>query len=466
MTDSLERFLQDLHFDVPAGLVERAKAAVTVDATGAHQGVRGRVHNRGDFDTQRQPWAPALVALLLAVAIVATLLFVAHARQAVPAKQVPHAPAGLPAVFIGESQFVSAEIGWVSEWLPAMLGPSVVFKTTDGGQHWQKQLSWAGTSGATQMRFQGNNGLVVGMGTDSSSNLSTLIFRTTDGGSHWEPVSLPLGAATSPGEPAPVIYFRDPLEGWLISYLQGGSPNAAVFHTTDGGQHWTQTAQFEVNQSMMAGLAGGGRIQFRDASNGSWTGTSSGAEPSFLNTRDGGKTWTQVKLSPPAMSATEVATVLDPPHFFNSSDGVLIVDVFVPCCSSPNSSPSPVPPAFYLYTTGDGGAHWSAPRALPVIGGNPSFFFLDAAHSWMVGGQTVAVSADQGRSWTLYRGVVPPQVYLTYPPGPQFLTPTDGWAFGTTPPRSQLSYEQSLYRTADGGLHWVAIPMPAPDQVK
>ncbi len=88
MTDSLERFLQDLRFDVPAGVVERAKAAVAADAAGARQVVRGRVHNRGDSDTQRQTWAPALVAVLLAIAVVATLVGVRalHSMAPTPAK--------------------------------------------------------------------------------------------------------------------------------------------------------------------------------------------------------------------------------------------------------------------------------------------------------------------------------------------------------------------------------------------
>jgi photosystem II stability/assembly factor-like uncharacterized protein len=475
MTDSLDRFLQDLRFDVPAGLVDRAMAAVAADAAGAGQAVRARVHDRGNFDTQRQTWAPALVALLLAVAIVASLLFIAHARLEVPAKQVPHGPAGLPSIFVGESLFVSPTTGWVSEWRPAMLGPSVIFRTTDGGQHWQKQLSWDGPNGALQMRFQGSDGLVVGMGQDASDPTSTLIFSTTDGGSHWQRVSLPIGAATSAGEPPPLIYFRDPLEGWLVSYLQGGSPVAAVFHTTDSGQHWTQTAQFAVNQNMFAGLSGGGRIQFRDASNGSWTGTSSGVEPSFLNTRDGGKTWTQVKLSPPAMRPNEVAAPLDLPHYFNDADGVLVVSTTstvggpgsCPCVpGQPSPSPEP-PPSYYLYTTGDGGAHWSAPMALPVIGRSPGFFFLDSAHSWMVSDQTVAISADLGQHWTIYRGALPPQVSLiSFPGNAQFLTPTDGWAAATTQPANQSSPVQSLVSTADGGLHWAAMNMPAPDQVK
>jgi Tol biopolymer transport system component len=61
MTDSLERFLQDLDFEVPIGLADRAAAAAAAD-------YRRRL-------PRRQPWALALVAIVLAIAIVATLVF-------------------------------------------------------------------------------------------------------------------------------------------------------------------------------------------------------------------------------------------------------------------------------------------------------------------------------------------------------------------------------------------------------
>jgi hypothetical protein len=50
---------------------------------------------------------------------------------------------------------------------------------------------------------------------------------------------------------------------------------------------------------------------------------------------------------------------------------------------------------------------------------------------------------------------------------PQFLTPSQGWTAGVIQPAGQKNWSvQSLYTTADGGLHWAAIPMPATDLVK
>jgi Tol biopolymer transport system component len=87
MTDSLERFLEDLRFEVPAGLAHRAKAAAAADD-------RAQLANRRDINWQRQPWALALVAAVLVLAIVATLVLGArliHPNGLVPSNPNPKA---------------------------------------------------------------------------------------------------------------------------------------------------------------------------------------------------------------------------------------------------------------------------------------------------------------------------------------------------------------------------------------
>jgi hypothetical protein len=132
MTDSLERFLQDLQFDVPAGLVDRAKAAAASHAAGSRQGVRGSVRERPNFDALPHSWAATVVAVLLAIAIVATLLFVAHERPAVPVTPIPHrATLGATCDTQDSSpvplKMLSSTTGWAHGAL----------RTTDGGLHWK-----------------------------------------------------------------------------------------------------------------------------------------------------------------------------------------------------------------------------------------------------------------------------------------------------------------------------------------
>jgi hypothetical protein len=122
MTDPLDRFLQDLHFDVPAGLVERAKrAAATRDQSGlavtprqvrSELDVRPEQHitpplqktgfgvDSRETGRQRLPKLLALAAALLALTIVVTLMLTArslHPRQIVPANPVvPLSPTPYP----------------------------------------------------------------------------------------------------------------------------------------------------------------------------------------------------------------------------------------------------------------------------------------------------------------------------------------------------------------------------------
>ncbi|HEY4888834.1 MAG TPA: hypothetical protein VIJ58_09715 [Candidatus Dormibacteraeota bacterium] len=106
MTDSLEQFLQDLSFEVPAGLVDRAKAASAVgEATGvadrperAHRSQEFARAIRADdrpshrYGTPSFQWAAGFIAALLAVAVVAGLLF-ARAELS-PHRAIPAAPRG------------------------------------------------------------------------------------------------------------------------------------------------------------------------------------------------------------------------------------------------------------------------------------------------------------------------------------------------------------------------------------
>ena len=79
MTDSLERFLQDLRFEVPAGLAERAKAAADLNVSHRSrrtdaQAMRIARRSRDGLALPRHQWSLALVAVLLAIAIVVTLI--------------------------------------------------------------------------------------------------------------------------------------------------------------------------------------------------------------------------------------------------------------------------------------------------------------------------------------------------------------------------------------------------------
>ena len=87
-------------------------------------------------------------------------------------------------------------------------------------------------------------------------------------------------------------------------------------------------------------------------------------------------------------------------------------------------------------------------------------FFLDTAHYWMVGGPNVASTVDGGRRWTVHRNVVPTGLFLNQP---VFSSLSDGWVIATSAKAAVPNI--GLYKTTDGGAHWVAVPTPSFDQV-
>jgi hypothetical protein len=96
MTDSLERFLEDLRLEPSPGLVQRAKQAAAAQAHEiADQQIKRITPNvRVQPHLGRQPKSEllALVAALLAFAIVATIVFTAwsHRSSLIPSKSIPN----------------------------------------------------------------------------------------------------------------------------------------------------------------------------------------------------------------------------------------------------------------------------------------------------------------------------------------------------------------------------------------
>ena len=418
-------------------------------------------------------WSTVLAAAVLGLAIAVVVGIrsgILHQPNPAPVKHSPKPslpPAPGAAVFVSNTFFVSPQVGWIESDASAGHTPTI-YKTTDGGRHWQAQLQFVGGNALQQMLFQGDDGLLVGY--DGNP-----MYRTTDGGAHWQRVSLP---QVIPGEGggAEPIWFKNPYEGWFYgdlpqSYYEGlcgtlGCSFSAIFHTLDGGAHWTQLSRFKPTDAFPNG-AGHPQLIFRDALNG-WL--ISGEGPQMYVTHDGGRNWVTADLKLPPIGPNDQAKIAEPPHFFNNQQGLLVLRSGAPsnlfcltadCYKRANAPPS----TLYPYTTNDGGDHWVGAAELPTIGsvgfndfyGFTDLFFLDASHYWMVAGQTVASTTDGGKHWTTHLHVFPPTVFLSRP---DFSSATQGWVVGTSQPSGQALPETALYRTTDGGAHWVFITTP------
>ncbi len=413
----------------------------------------------------RRKWALAgvlvrslAIACLVLIVVGALAIGVTRLRSA----QRPNVPGiGVPGkldVYPTGMEFISADQGWIAETRSSLslAGPTVLFRTTDGGHSWQSQLTWDGP-GPAQIRFSpdGVQGLVVGRG-------GVPLFTTGDGGAHWQRQQIP-----SQLRSADLIHFLDAREGWIIGYLNESTPGVAgVFHTTDGGQHWTQTARLDVNQVFSYGQRGGSlqaSLMFRDSSTGWLTpGTISGTdipvvEPHLYMTHDSGRSWSVQTLASPAgagLNSTNASLSL--PHFFSQQQGILVVTQF----STPPVGPGqPGPPlqATYVYSTTDGGATWTTPRRLVLPGGFDSFGTITAvdANNWILTSNgRMSRTTDSGGHWSLVVGWPPANDRVL---AVEFQNASSAWAVVAVPGAHPLL---ALYRTIDGGSHWSKLTVP------
>ena len=182
----------------------------------------------------------ALAALLL---VVVALLVVGIGRiralyQTLPAHPSPSIPYSGGPSRSSPPWFVSADVGWTI-WSTDASPAGAIFKTTDGGSHWQRQLTLdEGPEGVCLLDVSASDGLYF---------CRRGSYRTSDGGAHWQRLALPRGNNVQ-------FSFLNPLEAWSVSYVQerpDGScpltscPLMGVFRTTDSGQHWTEVTQFD-----------------------------------------------------------------------------------------------------------------------------------------------------------------------------------------------------------------------------
>ncbi len=171
---------------------------------------------------------------------------------------IPESPSRYDDVF-----FLDENLGWAADGAGAS-----VYKTTDGGQTWNRQLT-TDSDYFRNIEFLDENIGFLG-------SLNPKFYKTADGGETWDIVSIPgvqaicgwdaVGESTVYGcgayfEPAYIIKSTDSGENWefidmslyatslvevlfsdeLTGYAAGGNNEGGVIlKTTDGGETWTE----------------------------------------------------------------------------------------------------------------------------------------------------------------------------------------------------------------------------------
>ncbi|HSS92641.1 MAG TPA: hypothetical protein VLR46_01495 [Candidatus Dormibacteraeota bacterium] len=429
----------------------RSRMHEALDVEQPHGDLRARVisslpadvrHAHG-FRGPGREWTLGGVAVILAVAVVAGLLYTRPPRATIPSGS------GLHATARGGFAMVTPSIGWA-------IGPAAhVFRTTDGGLRWRDVTPADYSSNSIDTYFLDGNHAWLTQYVQSSS--STVVFGTNNGGASWHR-SLPISTADLHRTYGTVLFFIDPTHGWLlVPGLVGGSqladPSTStqfefLYRTTDGGAHWQQVS----HTTSRPGACVWGDVVFSSLTTG-WIVNfcPSGSGPALFVSHDGGVTWNVQSLPVPATSLDSS------PVFFDSQHGILVV--------AGESSMT-------LLATSDGGRTWSV-RPLPGTV-QTGLNFVDEAHGWVIGGSSDQLSNgatvsgvvvplfrtdDGGNNWVAVRTDL--LLVSTYGrvQALDFVDPRNGFAiaFTAVPIYGSFAYQGALLKTTDGGVTWAVV---------
>jgi photosystem II stability/assembly factor-like uncharacterized protein len=354
-----------------------------------------------------------------------------------------------PAAPVLEEQFLSGSLGWV---VTGTGDASSLFRTADGGRHWQHQLAGVNGQGWTLSFFDSRRGVVAG-----ADARGPAIWRTADGGQRWTRRVMPCRAL--PG----MVSFVDPDHGWCIDPVPTAgrtltSPflerqDVTLYRTADGGAGWSRVLGTDPTQPVSGGLGDDGQkawIWFRDTRTG-WIGQHDlGGSAAVYATTDGGDHWDRQELPPPAGGwPSNLGLLEEGPQTLGARSSPWVA--VLPLQAGPRSGEFLIPTR-YLYPLGP--ATWPVPAVLETTGP----LFVDQARWLVANGASVLETIDEGENW-LALGTVPAGWLVDR------LTMVDrdhGWAVlfrASAAPGTVTA--TGLARTVDGGRRWTLVGLPS-----
>jgi photosystem II stability/assembly factor-like uncharacterized protein len=404
------------------------------------------VDDRQSVRFSRPPleWMAGAVAVFLAIAIIASLLYVRGGLFPIPAggpHEIGRAGTGM----------VSPTTGWAFS-----VANDHLIRTGDGGRHWI-DVTPAGyvqsAEPAGQFFLDSVHAAITQAVYDNPSQTpsgktitvptSIFVLTTSDAGRTWRQSNAisALGLDREPG--AISLQFVDTAHGWmLMDFCCGPSDFYELYRTTDGGIHWSKMASIPE-------LCSGGVHPFRRTTfvlpTTGWMTTPCASDP-LLVSHDAGASW-----------ASQVLPVLGTPYFETGRGGVELtvgpafVDqsygVFVMNAGAVQQ----------LLGTADGGTSWSV-RSLPGLI-QSHVDFVDANHGWVLVVPTVGEVAvllyrtdDGGKTWVGMQANLPVTTASGTIDSIQFVDRLNGFAI-----RSRGASTGELWRTIDSGHTWTLV---------
>lgn len=321
---------------------------------------------------------------------------------------------------------------------------SRLLMTTDGGRRWvnvspaalrrRGRILAGGLSGAFFLsRFDVWVG-VVNIGTQGLVPVEVL--HTINGGRTWTDSG---SFRRSYGKAW--LYFVGRSRGWLmVSHgAAADQESVSVYETRSGGRRWAELAR---SSSPMASGTPGAPSPGCDKTGISYASRSSGWIASVCNgplelqhSRDGGRVWHEIALTPTRRSISWGGDA-EPPTFFTAKDGVL--EAGLGTASGTYDA---------IYTTTNGGSSWTVHR--PPSPSEGPMDVLSASTWFIARRRTLYVTTNAGASWTPVRSSIPLTGYVT--DALDFVNANVGW---TVTPSGKL------WHTTDGGQTWETVSIP------
>lgn len=340
------------------------------------------------------------------------------------------APLAFPVVTAPALQTIhmlDAHNGWA-------LSSQLILRTQDGGKTWYN-VTMPEVTDVSAARWFVLDAQTAWVTLPSMDNPATLIYHTTDGGLSWAQSSLPsMGVWPQ---------FLNTQDGFALIDLGAGAGSMAVgiYQTGDGGATWTEvfnndpTLPGSGDSLPLSGMKNG--LAFLDVQH-AWV---SGSRPEdgyiwLFASQDGGKTWQQQALPLPTGMESAMTSV-DPPRFFNATQGILGMDIY---------ASDKIYKAFYF--TNDAGKTW---KATPLVQNVQFYTFASPQDGWICDSSDVYVTHDGAQTWTKLAGAFAPGIA---PAALDFVDANTGWALAAADTSSGI---YQLYRTTDGGASWTLL---------
>jgi photosystem II stability/assembly factor-like uncharacterized protein len=410
----------------------------------------------------------ALVAALLAIAVVASLVWTAqalHNRQSAPVNK-PRSEVGNALLPIAQAWFFSAEDGMAHLGSGPGQPPSpVLLITHDGGRTWFRPTIDA----SADVRWLDSQHLVALLYPGFFPYPQQLAY-TADGGATWTTTNVSVAGTGGPWQSVMPhsIFFLNSDEGWATVCTGGHMPCSesqdagqnVIYHTLDSGAHWQQ-----LGNSFAWASVSPDELSFVDSKHGFMSTLDSDGIGRLFVTEDGGRSWRLVELPVPPGGwqggAGKSAVTLLPSMF--GEQGVLLV--------------GRAGGDWFSYTTNDGGLTWADPSVIPVnpvkqqpqlqlVGATGLWLgALDPSNWWMLDCSPVASdatacgdgelyrTADGGRTWQRISTALPSGYILAS------VVPVGGDVLWGTAIRVATGFEYPV-RSIDGGSTWSLIQLP------